>query len=92
MARGALQTEDLVQDTLTHVLGHLTAFNPRHEGAFQGYVRTALWNRIRDIARRKSGEDHVTRSIPESWHRRHHRSTWPSGRRRSSDTTGRSSG
>jgi len=52
MARGALQTEDLVQDTLTHVLGHLTAFNPRHEGAFQGYVRTALWNRIRDVARR----------------------------------------
>jgi len=51
MARGALQTEDLVQDTLTHVLGHLTAFNPRHEGAFQGYVRTALRNRIRDVAR-----------------------------------------
>lgn len=50
-ARGALQTEDLVQDTLTHVLGHLTAFNPRHEGAFQGYVRTALRNRIRDVAR-----------------------------------------
>jgi RNA polymerase sigma-70 factor, ECF subfamily len=53
VARGALQTEDLVQDTLTHVLGHLTAFSPRHEGAFQGYVRTALWNRIRDIARRQ---------------------------------------
>ena len=52
-ARGALQTEDLVQDTLTHVLGHLTAFNPRHEGAFQGYVRTALWNRIRDSARQQ---------------------------------------
>jgi RNA polymerase sigma-70 factor (ECF subfamily) len=51
MARGALQTEDLVQDTLTHVLGHLTSFNPRHEGAFQGYVRTALRNRIRDVAR-----------------------------------------
>lgn len=51
MARGALQTEDLAQDTLTHVLGHLSAFNPRHEGAFQGYVRTALMNRIRDVAR-----------------------------------------
>jgi RNA polymerase sigma-70 factor (ECF subfamily) len=50
-ARGALQTEDLAHDTLTHVLGHLTAFNPRHEGAFQGYVRTALRNRIRDVAR-----------------------------------------
>jgi len=50
-ARGALQTEDLAQDTLTHVFERLHAFNPRHEGAFQGYVRTALLNRIRDIAR-----------------------------------------
>jgi RNA polymerase sigma-70 factor (ECF subfamily) len=50
-ARGALQTQDLVQETLMHVVQRLPAFNPRHEGAFQGYVRTALWNRIRDIAR-----------------------------------------
>ena len=50
-ARGALQTQDLVQDTLMHVLERLPAFNPRHEGAFQGYVRTALLNRIRDLAR-----------------------------------------
>jgi RNA polymerase sigma factor (sigma-70 family) len=50
-ARGPLQTEDLVQDTLTHVLEHLSAFNPRHEGAFQGYVRKTLLNRIRDVAR-----------------------------------------
>jgi RNA polymerase sigma factor (sigma-70 family) len=51
LARGALQTQDLVQDTLTHVFERLHTFNPRHEGAFQGYVRTALLNRIRDIAR-----------------------------------------
>ncbi len=50
-ARGALQTQDLVQDTLMHVVERLPSFNPRHEGAFQGYVRTALWNRIRDLAR-----------------------------------------
>jgi len=50
--RGALQTEDLVQDTLTRVFEHLHTFNPRHEGAFQGYVRTTLLNRIRDLARR----------------------------------------
>lgn len=50
-ARGALQTQDLVQDTLMHVVERLPAFSPRHEGAFQGYVRTALWNRIRDLAR-----------------------------------------
>jgi RNA polymerase sigma-70 factor, ECF subfamily len=53
-ARGALQTQDLVQDTLMHVLERLPSFNPRHEGAFQGYVRTTLWNRIRDLARHHS--------------------------------------
>jgi RNA polymerase sigma-70 factor (ECF subfamily) len=58
-ARGAVQTHDLVQDTLIRVLERLPSFEPRHEGAFQGYVRTALWNRIRDIARqyqRKGGQ------------------------------------
>jgi RNA polymerase sigma-70 factor (ECF subfamily) len=50
-ARGALQTHDLVQDTLMRVIERLPSFEPRHEGAFQGYVRTVLWNRIRDIAR-----------------------------------------
>lgn len=50
-ARGALQTQDLVQDTLMKVIERLPSFNPRHEGAFQGYVRTALLNRVRDLAR-----------------------------------------
>jgi len=50
-ARNALQSHDLVQDTLVRVLEGLPSFKPRHEGAFQGYVRTVLWNRIRDIAR-----------------------------------------
>lgn len=50
-ARSALQTQDVVQDTLLHVLERLPEFHPRHEGAFQGYVRTALWNRIRDLGR-----------------------------------------
>jgi len=53
-ARGALQTQDLVQDTLMHVIQRLPSFEPRHEGAFQGYVRTTLWNRIRDLARHHS--------------------------------------
>lgn len=53
-ARGALQTQDLVQDTLMHVIQRLPSFQPRHEGAFQGYVRTTLWNRIRDLARHHS--------------------------------------
>jgi RNA polymerase sigma factor (sigma-70 family) len=50
-ARGAHETHDLAQDTLYQVVNNLHKFNPRHEGAFQGYVRTVLANRIRDIAR-----------------------------------------
>jgi RNA polymerase sigma-70 factor (ECF subfamily) len=50
-ARNALQSHDLVQDTLVRVFEGLPSFKPRHEGAFQAYVRTVLWNRIRDIAR-----------------------------------------
>jgi RNA polymerase sigma-70 factor (ECF subfamily) len=60
-ARGALQTHDLVNDTLIRVLEGLPSFKPRHEGAFQGYVRTVLWNRIRDIARQhqRAGAPHA---------------------------------
>ena len=51
-ARGALDTHDLVQETMTNVVQRLDKFEPRHEGAFQGYLRQALLNRIRDEARR----------------------------------------
>lgn len=51
-ARGALDTHDLVQDTLSQVVRRLPAFDPRHEGAFQAYVRRTLLNRIRDESRR----------------------------------------
>src|SRR4030095_913756 len=45
-ARGALDTHDLVQETMTNVVQRLDKFEPRHEGAFQGYLRQALLNRI----------------------------------------------
>lgn len=51
-ARGAIDTHDVVQETLTQVVQRLHAFEPRHEGAFQAYVRQALLNRIRDEARK----------------------------------------
>src|SRR5688572_24090585 len=50
--RGALDTHDLVQLTLTSVVKQIHSFEPRHEGAFQAYVRQALLNRIRDEVRR----------------------------------------
>jgi RNA polymerase sigma factor (sigma-70 family) len=51
-ARGALDTVDLVQDTFMQVLQRLGEFEPRHEGAFQGYLRKTLMCRIVDEIRR----------------------------------------
>src|SRR5262245_27992446 len=51
-ARGALDTQDLVQETLVQVVRRLKQFEPRHEGAFQAYARQALLNRIKDEIRR----------------------------------------
>jgi RNA polymerase sigma factor (sigma-70 family) len=51
-ARGMLDTQDLVQETVLHTLGRLQAFEPRHQGALQAYLRQAIANRIRDEIRR----------------------------------------
>jgi RNA polymerase sigma-70 factor (ECF subfamily) len=69
-ARGGLDTQDLVQETLVRVFQHIPTFEPRHPGAFRDYVWTTLWNRIRDIARSQArrgpsdviGEDHPASS------------------------------
>jgi RNA polymerase sigma-70 factor (ECF subfamily) len=44
-----------VQETLAHVTGHIDRFDPRHEGAFQAYLREAILNRIRSEVRRVNG-------------------------------------
>lgn len=51
-ARGALDTGDLVQETVLHVLRRLDTFEPRHVGAMQVYLRQSVINRIRDEVRR----------------------------------------
>ena len=55
-ARAGMGTEDVVQETLAHVAGRIEAFEPRHDGAFQGYLRQAVLNRIRDEIRRARGK------------------------------------
>jgi RNA polymerase sigma-70 factor (ECF subfamily) len=50
-ARGPADTQDVVQDTLLQVIRRLDAFEPRHEGAFLGYVRQTLRNNITDRIR-----------------------------------------
>jgi RNA polymerase sigma-70 factor (ECF subfamily) len=71
-ARHALDTHDVVQETLTQVVRRLHDFEPRHEGAFQGYVRQALLNRIRDEARK------VQRRAPQEPLERDHAAGDPS--------------
>ena len=51
-ARNNLDTGDLVQDTVLHVLRRLDTFQPRHVGAMQAYLRQSVINRIRDEVRR----------------------------------------
>lgn len=50
-ARGAHDTQDIVQLTLTKVFQRVDSFEPRHAGAFRDYAWTTLWNSIRDLAR-----------------------------------------
>lgn len=47
-ARDLEDTDDIVQETLLKALGRVDAFEHRGEGAFLGYLRQALLNRVRD--------------------------------------------
>jgi RNA polymerase sigma-70 factor (ECF subfamily) len=51
-ARGNLDTSDLVQETVLHVLRRLDHFEPRHVGAMQAYLHQSVINRIRDEVRK----------------------------------------
>lgn len=47
VARDLAETADLVQVTLVKALNAVDRFQPRHEGAFLAYLRTALLNVVR---------------------------------------------
>lgn len=51
-ARSLGDTQDLVQETVMHALRRLGAFECRHQGALQAYLRQAIQNRIIDEVRR----------------------------------------
>lgn len=59
-ARDVTDTDDLVQDTLLQTFKRIEAFDPRHAGALQGYLRQAVLNRIRDELRRKGRRPDMT--------------------------------
>ena len=49
---GAVDTSDLVQDSLHHTFSRLPEFEPEHAGALRAYLRRAVVNGIRDEMRR----------------------------------------
>jgi RNA polymerase sigma-70 factor (ECF subfamily) len=63
-ARGSLDTGDLVQETVLHVLRRLDSFEPRHVGAMQAYLRQSVINRIRDEVR-KIGRQPPPSELPD---------------------------
>jgi RNA polymerase sigma-70 factor (ECF subfamily) len=50
--RDLMDTDDLVQETVLRSVKRIDAFESRHEGALQAYLRQAVVNRIRDEVRR----------------------------------------
>jgi RNA polymerase sigma-70 factor, ECF subfamily len=50
-ARSMIDTGDVVLEVLYRSMRQLKTFEPRHDGSFQSYLRTAVLNRIRDLAR-----------------------------------------
>ena len=51
-ARGVMDTDDLVQETLLGTIKNLKNFRPRGDGALQAYLHKAMLNRIRDEMRK----------------------------------------
>lgn len=62
-ARSALDTSDLVQDSLHRTFARLKWFEPNHDGALRAYLRRAIDNRVRDELRRAACRRDYT--VPE---------------------------
>jgi RNA polymerase sigma factor (sigma-70 family) len=60
VARGSLDTSDLVNDAAMHLLQRIDLFRPQHVGALQAYLRQSIVNRIRDEVRRVNRRPEVT--------------------------------
>ena len=65
-ARGATDTDDLVQVTLIKAIARLPEFQPEHEGAFLAYLRRILLNQLRDELRRaRPGREEASEALPD---------------------------
>ena len=65
--RDLRDTEDVVQETLLQTFKRIEVFQPRHQGALEGYLRQALMNRVRDEVRRV-GRRGATSEIEDDVH------------------------
>ena len=63
-ARGAADTEDLVQEAASRIIARLDKFHPQHVGAMQAYLRQSVINNIRDRIRQLSRRQ-VPLELPE---------------------------
>lgn len=63
-ARNAVDTADVVQDTVLQTLRNLGSFEPQREGALLGYLRRSLLNRIRD--RFRYAARHPTKELSQT--------------------------
>ena len=59
-ARSLNDTADIVQDTVISAMRHLEAFEARHQGALQAYLRRAVMNRIRDVIRQQKRRPEIS--------------------------------
>jgi RNA polymerase sigma-70 factor, ECF subfamily len=67
-SRSLLNADDLAQEVLCRAIISLETFEPRHEGAFQGFLRQVMVNRVRDEvrgARRKPTDELVDEHVAE---------------------------
>jgi RNA polymerase sigma factor (sigma-70 family) len=58
-ARGVVDTDDMIQETLVKTFANIRAFEVRRDGALQVYMRQALRNRIVDEVRRAGRRPHA---------------------------------
>jgi RNA polymerase sigma-70 factor (ECF subfamily) len=64
-ARSMADTQDLVQDAVMRALPKLEAFEVRHPGALQSYLRQAVQNRIYDEVRKVNSRPTAAGEVPE---------------------------
>ncbi len=54
--QGLVRADDILQQTFVRVASRISDFQPRHDGAFRGWVKTIAENLLRDAEKRRRRE------------------------------------